>query len=96
MVARVNAAVQKQLAVLPTAAVAREAVKGGFAVACETLDEAIAVSDRIAPEHLEIMTANSDADAKRCKHYGGLFIGTAAAEVRVHRAAEETNPNPIK
>lgn len=81
MVARVNAAVQKQLAVLPTAAVAREAVKGGFAVACETLDEAIAVSDRIAPEHLEIMTANSDADAKRCKHYGGLFIGTAAAEV---------------
>ena len=48
---RCNAALQRQLATLPTAAVARESVKGGFAVACSSVAEAVD-SNRVAPEHL--------------------------------------------
>ena len=33
------------------------------------------VSDGIAPEHLEIMTANAMAVGLKCNHYGGLFVG---------------------
>ncbi|KAG8467480.1 hypothetical protein KFE25_000796 [Diacronema lutheri] len=70
-----------QLAVLPTAGIAREACKNGYAVLVGSMDEAIAISDRLAPEHLELHTDDAEAVARRCKHYGGLFVGHAAAEV---------------
>merc|ERR1711904_511868 len=45
------------------------------------MDAAVAVSDRLAPEHLEIQTKNSEEVGRKCNSYGGLFLGTAAAEV---------------
>ncbi len=77
----VDAALAEQLATLPTAATAQIAVQQGFTVLTADLDEAIAACDRVAPEHLEVMTADADAVAARCQHWGGLFIGGAAAEV---------------
>jgi len=77
----INKALDAQLAVLPTKAVATPACARGFAVACETLDEAIRVSDAVAPEHLEIVCKDYQAVADRMEHYGGLFIGGLAAEV---------------
>ena len=44
--------------------------------------EAVRVSDRIAPEHLEIQTADAQAVGESCANYGGLFIGAHAAEGR--------------
>jgi phosphoribosyl-ATP pyrophosphohydrolase/phosphoribosyl-AMP cyclohydrolase/histidinol dehydrogenase len=79
--ARVDKALAAQLATLPTAAVAREAVANGFAVVCRDAEEAIGVCDRLAPEHLEVLTVDADAHAARLKHYGGLFVGGASAEV---------------
>lgn len=76
-----NEALTRQLAVLPTRGVACEAVRGGFAVACESVEEALALTNRVAPEHLQVVTANHDEVAKGCTHYGGLFIGHGAAEV---------------
>ena len=38
-------------------------------------------SDGITPEHLEIQTVDADAVGRLCANYGGLFIGTRAAEV---------------
>lgn len=70
-----------QLASLPTAATARAALANGCAVVARDLDEAVALADRFAPEHLEIMTRDADALARRCNHYGAVFIGPAAAEV---------------
>ena len=78
-IAAVNAAVQRQLAVLPTAPVAREAVRAGFAVACASVDEAVAVSDRVAPEHRG--DDRPTATRGRVQAFGALFIGRAAAEV---------------
>ncbi|CAM9763301.1 unnamed protein product [Ectocarpus sp. 12 AP-2014] len=81
LVAEVNACVKKRLAVLPTRDTALEAVKKGFAVVCKDVAEAVAVSDLVAPEHLEIQTEDSQKVADSCLHYGGLFIGRRAAEV---------------
>ncbi len=70
-----------QLATLPTAATARAALANGFAVVARGLAEAVALSDRYAPEHLEVMTRDAEAIARRCTHFGAVFIGAGAAEV---------------
>ena len=78
---RVDAAITRQLATLPTADTASLAIAGGYSVLCPDLDAAIAVCDRLAPEHLELSCANAAAIAPRLRHYGGLFIGEGSAEV---------------
>jgi phosphoribosyl-ATP pyrophosphohydrolase/phosphoribosyl-AMP cyclohydrolase/histidinol dehydrogenase len=77
----VEVALTQQLCTLPTRGVAEAALDQGYCVLCKDVDEAIEVCDRIAPEHLEILTADADAIAPRLQHYGGLFIGSGAAEV---------------
>jgi len=79
----VDAAVATQLACLPepNQSTAREAFKQSFAVICDSVDECIAISDDIAPEHLEIQTKDAMAVGMKCKNYGGLFVGEHAAEV---------------
>lgn len=83
LVSRVNEQLQAQLTALPepNRGTAKEAVQKGFAIVVPTIDDAIAVSDRIGPEHLEVITKDADRDARRCGSYGGLFIGQSAAEV---------------
>jgi len=78
---RVDEEMGKQLAVLPTAAVASVSAAKGFTVLCSTLDEAISVVDKLAPEHLEVQVADSDFVWKRVKNYGGMFVGANTAEV---------------
>jgi histidinol dehydrogenase len=81
LIEMVEVALAAQLAVLPTAATAGAALKNGCAVLCSGVDEAIAVADALAPEHLEVITRDAVSVAGRLKHYGGLFIGSATAEV---------------
>ena len=82
MVQRVNDELTKQLASLPTAEVARVSVaRAGFAMVAATMKEAIDLVDRIAPEHLEVMTENSKTDSQQILNYGGLFVGHQSAEV---------------
>jgi phosphoribosyl-ATP pyrophosphohydrolase/phosphoribosyl-AMP cyclohydrolase/histidinol dehydrogenase len=78
---RVDTELARQLATLPSAPIATKSLRNGGTILCTSLDEAIAVSDRLAPEHLEIMTRDADAVAARCSHYGAIFIGQGAAEV---------------
>jgi sulfopropanediol 3-dehydrogenase len=47
----------------------------GEVVLCGTDEEAAAVSDGYAPEHLEIQTGNLDWYVSRLRNYGSLFIG---------------------
>ncbi|MCU0232963.1 MAG: histidinol dehydrogenase [Thermoanaerobaculales bacterium] len=77
----VESALARQLIDLPTRETAAAALGNGFAVVASDLDEAVAVCDRLAPEHLQVLTANADAVAARLRHWGGLFIGAASAEV---------------
>jgi len=80
---QINVHVKEQVAVLPepNRSTARRAFQQSFSVRCASIDEAIALSDSLAPEHLEIHTAKADAVGARCGNYGGLFVGRDAAEV---------------
>lgn len=78
---RVEAALEAQLATLPTADTARPALSNGFVVECPSLEVAITVCDALAPEHLEVLTVNAAALRDRFANYGGLFLGAGAAEV---------------
>jgi sulfopropanediol 3-dehydrogenase len=71
--------VEEQLKTLPTKEVAGPAWRdhGEIVVVADT-DEAIAMSDRYAPEHLELMTGDDDTYLARLKNYGSLFVGEEA------------------
>jgi histidinol dehydrogenase len=43
-------------------------------------DEAAALTDRIAPEHLQVMTADAETLAARVRHAGAVFIGPLTPE----------------
>lgn len=77
----VKAAIARRLADLPTAEIASQALANGYSVVTRDLDEAISVCDTLAPEHLQVMCENATSVAERCRHWGGLFIGTGSAEV---------------
>lgn len=72
---------ESRLVNLPTAGVARPALEGGGALVVADLDEAIAASNAIAPEHLQLSVADASALRERLRHYGGLFEGEGSAEV---------------
>jgi histidinol dehydrogenase len=83
LIEKVDAEVAKQSACLPepNKSTALEALKQSFAVKCDSIEQCIAISDDIAPEHLEIQTKDATKVAEACVNYGGLFIGAHAAEV---------------
>lgn len=76
----VNEHLEQQLQSLPTAATAREALRNSAACLVTTPQHAAAVADRVAPEHLQIMTANPWPLAGLCHHFGAVFVGHGAAE----------------
>ena len=78
----VEAAVEAELAVLPRAETARASWQEfGAVILVKSLDEAPALADRLAPEHLEIATGDADALAKRVNDAGAIFIGRYTPEV---------------
>jgi histidinol dehydrogenase len=78
----VEAAVEAELAVLPRAEIARASWRDfGAVILVRSLDEAPALADRLAPEHLEIATRDADALAARIHDAGAIFIGRFTPEV---------------
>lgn len=78
----VEAAVNRQLAVLPKAAIAGESWRTfGAIILLRSLDEAPALADRIAAEHVEIATADPEALARRIRNAGAIFLGNLTPEV---------------
>jgi len=69
-------AVEALLPTLPRAAVAGASWRDhGAVIVTRDLAEAAALSDRLAPEHLELVTADPDALAARVRHAGAIFLG---------------------
>ncbi len=72
----VIAAVERQLATLPRAEIAGASWRDfGAVIRLASLDEAPALVDRVAPEHLESMAADADGLAGRIRHAGAIFLG---------------------
>ena len=68
--------VEKQLAVLPTRDIASLSWRdNGIITIADSPEEAVAISDDYAPEHLEIHVEDLDYYFKRLRNYGSLFIG---------------------
>ncbi len=76
-----RAALAAELAHLPRAAIAQEALRRhGAAVIVRDLAEALPLIDRIAPEHLEIIAAEAEALFARVRHAGAVFLGAYCPE----------------
>lgn len=72
----VAAAVERRLATLERRAIATASWRDyGAVIVTRDLDEAVALSDRVAPEHLELCVADPDALAARITHAGAIFLG---------------------
>ncbi|WP_419939477.1 histidinol dehydrogenase [Candidatus Palauibacter sp.] len=70
----------RQLATLPTAPIARQALAAGGALLAAGPDEAAAICDAVAPEHLHLHGARAEALAPGVHRYGSLFLGAATPE----------------
>ncbi|MBX2796825.1 MAG: histidinol dehydrogenase [Myxococcales bacterium] len=77
----VDAALARQLETLPTAAVARTALAQGAAIVVADWAQACEVADAVAPEHLELLGEGAEQLESELRHWGGLFVGSGAAEV---------------
>ncbi|MGR3781182.1 MAG: histidinol dehydrogenase, partial [Albimonas sp.] len=77
----VIAAVERLLTRLERAEIAAASWRAnGAVILVRDLDEAAAVSDRVAPEHLEIVTADPERVAARIRHAGAIFLGAFTPE----------------
>ncbi len=69
-------ALERRLKVLPTREVAEVAWRdNGEAVVVDSREEAVALSDDWAPEHLEVQTEDWRYYLENCRNYGSMFCG---------------------
>jgi histidinol dehydrogenase len=77
----VERAVVSELAQLPRREVAAASWRDfGAIITVGKLDEAVALTDAIAPEHLEIAAADAEGLAQRIRNAGAIFIGAYTPE----------------
>ena len=75
------AEVERQLASLPRQAIAGASWRDyGAIILCEALEAALPLIERLAPEHLEIMTRDPEALAERIVNAGAIFLGAHTPE----------------
>ena len=78
---KVIAAVEKRLETLPRAAIAGASWRDyGIVITTRDLDEAAEVSNRFAPEHLELCVADPEALVSQIAHAGAIFLGAWTPE----------------
>jgi histidinol dehydrogenase len=73
--------VKRQLAELPRRKIAEKSIQNyGAIYVTDTMTEAIAVVNQLAPEHLEILTDNPLEYLGKIKHAGAIFLGRFSSE----------------
>ena len=81
LAAAVPAALDAQLAGHPRAAITRQALNDwGLIVVCDSLETAARLSDRFAPEHLELQVERPEPLADQIEHAGAIFLGAWTPE----------------
>ena len=74
--------IQQRLETLPTAEIVRSSLDSGAVfILYNSMEEAVRIANKIAPEHLELQIMNADKWIPFLKNYGSLFIGGFSAEV---------------
>jgi histidinol dehydrogenase len=73
--------VEEFLVTLPREKIARVSIEErGAIIITQTMDEAIGLMNQIAPEHLEVITANPMELLPKIKHAGAIFLGKYTPE----------------
>jgi len=80
IIAELDGELEKQLAKLPRAAIARKALDNSVAILVDTIDEALAISNDYAPEHLILSFDDPDYAARGVQHAGSVFLGHYSPE----------------
>ncbi|OJH43847.1 histidinol dehydrogenase [Paracoccus sp. SM22M-07] len=81
MARAVAAEVERIIPTLDRAAIAGASWRDyGTLIVVDDLDQAAALSNRIAPEHLELCVADPEALAAKCIHAGAIFLGAHTPE----------------
>jgi sulfopropanediol 3-dehydrogenase len=76
LAAGIEAEIARQLETLSTAAIASVAWRDyGQIILCDTEDEMVAEADRIASEHVQVMTRDPGYFLDNMTNYGALFLG---------------------
>ncbi|MBE7217154.1 MAG: histidinol dehydrogenase [Caulobacteraceae bacterium] len=78
--ARLEQAVEAELAALPTREVAAASWRTHGAVVIAPLADTAALVDAVAPEHAEFLVADPDALAAQVRHAGAIFLGRSTPE----------------
>lgn len=77
----VQASIERQLPLMPRRAIIEKSLTNrGAIVVTRDLDEACALADRIAPEHLELSVEDPEYWAEKIHHAGALFLGRYTSE----------------
>ena len=83
-ISEVQSAIDRLITEMPRAKVIRTSLQNrGILIQTRDMDEACAIANRIAPEHLEISVADSaqaNAYAAQIRHAGAIFIGAYTSE----------------
>jgi histidinol dehydrogenase len=78
---RVAASMDKLLETMPRKAViAASLARRGALILTRDLDEACAIANRVAPEHLELSVEDAVAWSKKIRHAGAIFMGRYSSE----------------
>jgi histidinol dehydrogenase len=81
LVERVAASARRLIGEMPRASIiAASLARRGALIRVRDLEEACAIANRIAPEHLELAVADPDALLPRIRHAGAIFMGHHASE----------------
>jgi histidinol dehydrogenase len=76
----VKAGIDQQLPQLPRAAIAQQSLGNSKVIIVKTIDDAIALSDYYAPEHLILSCADAGSVAEKITAAGSVFIGNYSPE----------------
>ncbi|MFN4883626.1 MAG: histidinol dehydrogenase, partial [Burkholderiales bacterium] len=80
-IAAVHAAIERLLPQMPRQAVIRASLEGrGALIQTRSMEEACALSNRIAPEHLEVSSRDPHRWEPLLKHAGAIFLGAYTSE----------------
>lgn len=73
--------VEIQLKKLPRESIARKAIENfGQIYVAESMEQAVAAVNSLAPEHLEVVTENAEQVSNMITHAGAIFIGRYSSE----------------
>ncbi len=78
---KVNMKAEEYLKTLSTKSIAEISYSKSYAVIVNNIDEAVELSNKKAPEHLELCFDNIEKYTDKFTNYGSMFIGSYSAEV---------------